>query len=173
MIYRKERYMKTTLNPFENAKRTAQGTGGSATIPPATADSIGGVKIGDGINVTEDGTISAVPYTPPAYSFDEVDTGVKWLDGKNIFRKCFTINALPNNTTLTAGTLASLDTLVSIHGEAKSTNQNGYSRPLPFVGNGSNDIRVDISDYNIIVKTTSDWTSYSAILVIEYTKTGA
>lgn len=48
---------KTTLNPFENAKRTAKGSGGG-TITPATSETLGGVKIGAGINVTEDGTIS-------------------------------------------------------------------------------------------------------------------
>lgn len=33
--------------------------GWGGTISPATADTLGGVKIGDGINVTQDGTISA------------------------------------------------------------------------------------------------------------------
>lgn len=33
--------------------------GGSSVLTPATADSLGGVKIGNGISVTEDGTISA------------------------------------------------------------------------------------------------------------------
>jgi hypothetical protein len=165
--------MKKTLNPFENAKRIANGAGGgSATILPATADTIGGVKIGEGINVTEDGTISVPSYTT-AYSYDEVDTGKKWVDGKAIYRKCISVATLPNKTTLTAGTLASLDTLVLLHGEAKSNNQSGYSRPLPFVGNVSNDIRVDVSNYDVVITTTSDWSSYSAILVIEYTKTGA
>lgn len=80
--------MKTTLNPFENAKRIANGAGGgSATIPPATADTIGGVKIGEGINVTEDGTISTSTYTPPAYSAEEVATGETWVDGKPIYCK--------------------------------------------------------------------------------------
>lgn len=33
--------------------------GGSAALAPATANTLGGVKIGNGISVTEDGTISA------------------------------------------------------------------------------------------------------------------
>jgi len=35
--------------------------GGSYTLPPATSSVLGGVKIGSGINVTPDGTISAAP----------------------------------------------------------------------------------------------------------------
>lgn len=37
----------------------ADGTGSSSTLPPATASTLGGVKIGSGISVTDDGTISA------------------------------------------------------------------------------------------------------------------
>ena len=33
--------------------------GGGGSLSPATADTLGGVKIGEGISVTEDGTISA------------------------------------------------------------------------------------------------------------------
>lgn len=31
------------------------------------------------------------PYTPPAYSTDEVNTGRKWIDGKDIFEKVITL----------------------------------------------------------------------------------
>jgi hypothetical protein len=150
--------------------KKATGSGGITEIPIASAETLGGIKIPADSGITITGSGNAYAYKPPAYSYDEVDTGEKWVDGKAIYRKCISVAALPNNTTLTAGTLASLDTLVSIHGEAKSTNQSGYSRPLPFVGNGSNDIRVDVSDYDVVIKTTTDWSSYSGILVLEYTK---
>lgn len=39
--------------------RGADGAGSSYTLPPATASTLGGVKIGSGISVTSDGTISA------------------------------------------------------------------------------------------------------------------
>lgn len=39
--------------------RGADGTGSSYELPPATASTLGGVKIGSGISVTDDGTISA------------------------------------------------------------------------------------------------------------------
>lgn len=40
--------------------------GGSSALTPATADTLGGVKIGNGISVTEDGTISAEGGEKPA-----------------------------------------------------------------------------------------------------------
>ena len=36
----------------------AKGGGGGYTLPPATSDTLGGVKVGDGISVDSDGTIS-------------------------------------------------------------------------------------------------------------------
>lgn len=165
-------YKAESLHPYimNDRIKAASGSGGFE-LPVASAETLGGIKIPADSGITIDGSGNAYAYKPPAYSYDEVDTGEKWVDGKAIYRKCISVAALPNNNTLTVGTLASLDTLVSVHGEAKSTNQSGYSRPLPFVGNGSNDIRVDVSNYDVVVKTTSDWSSYSGILVLEYTKT--
>ena len=165
-------FQPDSLHPYimDARLKKATGSGGITEIPIASADTLGGIKVPANSGITITGSGNAYAYQPPAYSYDEVDTGEKWINGKTIYRKCISVAALPNNNTATAGTLASLDTLVSIHGEAKSTTQNGYSRPLPFVGNGSNDIRVDISDYDVTIKTTSDWSSYSAILILEYTK---
>lgn len=70
MIYRKEENMKTTLNPFENAKRTANGTGG---VSPSVIEEI----------QTE---ISALT---SAYSTTEHKTGRKWTDGKDIYEKTY------------------------------------------------------------------------------------
>lgn len=33
------------------------------------------------------------------YSLNEVDTGIKWVNGKNIYRKTVFVSSLPNNTT--------------------------------------------------------------------------
>lgn len=45
------------------------GGGGVAEIPIASADTLGGVKIGTGVNVTDDGTISVIQYLDPAVSY--------------------------------------------------------------------------------------------------------
>ena len=38
--------------------------GGSYTLPPATASTLGGIKVGSGLSVTADGTLSADGITP-------------------------------------------------------------------------------------------------------------
>lgn len=39
--------------------------GDTYTLPPATSTTLGGVKVGSGVNVAGDGTISVTPYTLP------------------------------------------------------------------------------------------------------------
>lgn len=39
-----------------------QGGGGGTSIKPATRDNLGGVKVGDGLEITEDGTLSVTSY---------------------------------------------------------------------------------------------------------------
>ena len=46
----------------------------------------------------------------------------------------------------------------------------GYERQIPFVGGGTNDIRVDFNDYDLRLQTFNDWGSYSGYLTIWYTK---
>ena len=59
---------------------------GGDDLTPATSETLGGVKIGSGVNVTDDGTISVpepTPYTlPPATS--ETLGGVKIGSGVNV-----------------------------------------------------------------------------------------
>ena len=64
-------------------------SGGSYTLPTATASRLGGVKIGTGISVEEDGTISASSGGGVGYSTTEVNTGLKWTDGKDIYKRTF------------------------------------------------------------------------------------
>ena len=63
------------------------------SLPTAGAETLGGVKVGTGLSIdAETGVLSnnnPTQYTPPAYSTSEVNTGEKWIDGKDIFRKVF------------------------------------------------------------------------------------
>ena len=65
---------------------TGGGGGGLYVLPPATANTLGGVKVGQGLSITSDGTLSI---DGGCGSFDfsttEVNTGQKWVDGKSIY----------------------------------------------------------------------------------------
>ena len=72
------------------------------TLPVATSDTLGGVKIGSGINVTSDGTISAQEYSLPTAS-DTVKGGVK-VDGLTTGMQDEKIEVLTDGTSIQAGT---------------------------------------------------------------------
>lgn len=60
--------------------------GGGADLAPATAETLGGVKVGNGLNVASDGTLSVGGVN---YSTSEHLTGRKWIDGSYIYEKTF------------------------------------------------------------------------------------
>ena len=111
-------------NPFPPSSEQMGAGGGSYVLPVASADTLGGVKVGTGLSINEsgvlsnsnatpyslptasdetlggvkvgsnlsiaDGVLSApAPYTPPAYSTSEFDTGKKWIDGRRVYGKVF------------------------------------------------------------------------------------
>ena len=63
----------------------AEGASGRYELPPATANTLGGVRIGEGVSVASDGTISAhaAPYDLPVASADTLG-GVKVGEGFGI-----------------------------------------------------------------------------------------
>ena len=71
--------------------------GGGADIAPATANTLGGVKIGAGVNVSNDGTISVSTFDLPTGT-DEVLTPYHWVDGNTIYAKRVTGNVSQYST---------------------------------------------------------------------------
>lgn len=84
--------MKTTLNPFENAKRTAQGTGG---VSPAIIEELQvEISVLGSQNETQAQDITNIKAQLEGlagaiapYSTEEQATGEKWTDGKMIYKK--------------------------------------------------------------------------------------
>lgn len=59
------------------------GGGGGYTLPTATANRLGGIKVGSNLSVENDGTLSAIGGA--VYSTTRFDTGCKWTDGRTIY----------------------------------------------------------------------------------------
>lgn len=109
---------------------------------------------------------------PNDYSTSEKIIG-SWIDGKPLYQKTISCGALPNATTKTvAHGISGTYSIKSIQGYA---NYSTDTMPLPHTGvgdaAGANAISVAISGSNIVVKTGSDRSNYSAYITIKYTKT--
>ena len=73
-------------------KALEEGGGGSGYVLPVASDeTLGGIKVGNGLTIDpETGILSnnnPTPYTPVSYSTTEQNTGMKWIDGKDIYFK--------------------------------------------------------------------------------------
>ena len=79
----------------------ADGTEGAPAyeLPVASAETLGGIKVGENLSI-EDGVLSAESgYTPLNYSTtEEQNTGIKWVDGKDIYVKTFSLLAQTSST---------------------------------------------------------------------------
>ena len=105
------------------------------------------------------------------YDDAETDTGKKWIDGKTIYRKIISIDALPNTTYQSyAHNISNIDTIIDFYGITKITNDNA-ARKIGYSGSGINGFIVSLSNVNIT--TNSDMSGFSAYVFIEYTKAPA
>ena len=109
------------------------------------------------------------------YSTSEVNTGFKWVDGRDIYKKTISFGALPNNTTKNvAHGITNLDLIISYDGMAKVTSS-GNQIPLPFVNNVlstmPNYVYLGFTLTDITITTGIDRTGLTAYLTLYYIKT--
>lgn len=152
--------MKTTLNPFENAKRTAQGTGGG--VSPAVIE-----EMQAEISVLG----SQLEELAGAYSTTEHKTGRKWTDGKDIYEK--TIHASDVTLTTTEvidATIKSntVSTLISIIGTILDNEGSLYECYV-----SSTDRVVPVVNTNGLTLLITNVTVKGYDITVQYTKTGA
>ena len=109
------------------------------------------------------------------YSTDEVDTGVKWIDGKPIYRKVVQVGGIGNSASKdTALNTEAMGAVVSVSGMGYTSG--GIVRPIPFVNpnnttdNTSLTIRSYASSPVIRINTGSSGALAEAVVIIEYTK---
>lgn len=110
------------------------------------------------------------PYTPPAYSTTKYDTGKKWIDGRSIYAKVFSVAALSaSSTPLTVDHNENIDVVTHLHGTAKN-NTTGTNFPLPYVAedNIDNNIRVAVTATQIAIANAIDRSMLSAYIIIEF-----
>ena len=106
------------------------------------------------------------------YSTNEINTGAKWINGYNIYKKTVPIVSFPNNAETSLGDLLPADIhIVKIEGTATAGTGvlqiNGY-RPQSTVNTVG--VRADQSTGEVLVASGADMTSYSGYVTFYYTK---
>ena len=102
------------------------------------------------------------------FSTDEVDTGMKWIDDSNIYRKVIPVETFPNNTTQNVQHgIDNLGVVTCIYGIMLL--RPGVMPGRMFVGAGSP--QLTYSSTVVTIGTSSDMSSESGFIIMEYTKT--
>ena len=106
------------------------------------------------------------------YSNSEKIVG-KWVDNKPIYRKVIDFGALPDSTSKTYGvTNLSIDNIIAIKGIAKSDVNTTTELPTSGVSGVVSAIELYCWHNTILtIFTHTDMSSYSAYIILEYTKT--
>lgn len=96
----------------------------------------------------------------------------KWINNKPLYRKIYTIAALPNATSLNVAlNISNLENIVKLEGTATNSGHTVFF-PLPFYRNDSTlGIEMYGTNTNIVIVTGTDRTELTAIVIVEYTKT--
>lgn len=107
----------------------------------------------------------------PNYSINEVDTKVKWINGKTIYRKTVATGAMPNNTRKqVAHGISNLDFIISMSGAAYG---NSTYLPIPYTDTTSaSSLGLYASTTDLILFTSANM-SYltTSYVTLYYTKT--
>lgn len=148
-------------------------SGGTWTVATRNMSSkiVAGTGMTSSFTTGANGTITL--NAEPDYSTSEVDTKVKWVDGKTIYRKTINFSNLPNNSTKNvAHGVSGLSQLVKIDAIMNRPGTNGGFYLLPFVSKAAaNDqVEVSVNDTNVSIATNIDWSSCTAYVTIYYTK---
>ena len=140
-------------------------SGGGDTLP------IGAIVDYDGDTVPEGYEIVA----EPTYSTEEQKTGETWIDGKPIYRKVIDFGVIDeqNNNFRDHG-IKNLGQVVDVRAMGYTGTQ---YYPIPFAAvssmfaNKNVGVRIDTTQISIGVGATTDFSTHTAIAIVEYTKT--
>ena len=145
----------------ENIKKleTMVQEAGSELPTPGVGDTGKILKVGsDGYELATE-----YSYTPPAYVAEgETNTGVKWTDGKDIYKKIITGTTPAESGTATLATLTGVDTVICWYGTIGDTIIHEIERSL--------DINFSYTSGNMAAAFSGSTLNVPYKLIIEYTK---
>lgn len=162
---------KTTLNPFENAKRTAQGGGG---VSPSVIEEIQEeISVLGSENRTQTQDITDIKAQLEelvgAYSNTEHKTGRKWTNGKNIYEKTFTFT--PSSAEGYVELSTPMDTVISIVGTLHDeTSDNYFDINSYLTSSAFMYAYINVNDSKLMFKIPSNLVNMTHAFTVQYTK---
>ena len=110
------------------------------------------------------------------YSLSEINTGIKWIDGKVIYKKTIDFGTLPNNALKTVPhNISNLGYIVKIEGIAKRSTDGIFfqigNAPTPNTQSFSVSIHVSADSTGVGITTGMDRRDMAAYVTLYYTKT--
>lgn len=102
------------------------------------------------------------------FSIDEADTGMKWIDGKKIYRKTFNVNIQPesySDYTLWSNAAATIDKIINSYGFGKSSSGSEIQLPSAHIN-----IALSGTDNNLKIQNDGGFASVGYLVTVEYTK---
>lgn len=159
----------------------SKGSGNTYELPPATNETLGGVIVGNGLEVTEDGTLSVMEAPAPAPNVQhigqEFPIGLMEINEElfTIYRKIVDFGALPNATSKTVAHGIERDEILHIlnyYGVA-STSNHSSNLILPNSATETpevNNVYLAVGGSKITITTGKDRSNVSALVTIEYVK---
>ena len=155
------------------------------SVPTASANVLGGIKVGNNLSIDANGVLSAEGGSVPIvanqfeksdlYSTTEKIVGC-WVDGRPVYQKTISCGTFPNNSTKqVAHGISNLSQVVKIFGFAKNTVNNEWNM-IPIAMQSSNllqyQVRCKITLTNVeIITGTSYEQAMDCYITIQYTKT--
>ena len=116
-----------SLNPATQAENIKKLNAGLEAVDAKTLPSTSTATTGQILKLTGENKtpnwVDEYSYTPPAYSETEVNTGQKWIDGKDIYSRTFVSNftTIAGQSAVPIATGLSGYTLINVLGYAKTT----------------------------------------------------
>lgn len=110
------------------------------------------------------------------YSLSEINTGIKWIDGKVIYKKTIDFGTLPNNALKTVShNISNLGYILKIEGIAKRSTDGIFfqigNAPNPDSQSFSVSIHVSVDATSVGITTGMDRRDMAAYITLYYTKT--
>lgn len=160
-------------NPWPSSTEQA-GSGGSVALPIASADKLGGVKVGNGLSIDSAGVLSADSQAVD-YSTTEQATGQKWIDGKDIFVKVYHTDNLDNNTDVTLeADFGATKKAIRFDGNISAVVEGSqYRFSATHYASATDCAYVCVEGNDLIVHVRDNYSAYSGDFVVYYTKTEA